>query len=57
MKTVTLEDFEYPVLLKNIKSAPREIFVEGNIKCFDMPCVTVVGSRNMSEYGKKMRLV
>lgn len=54
MKTVTLEDFEYPVLLKNIKSAPREIFVEGNIKCFDMPCVTVVGSRNMSEYGKKM---
>ncbi|MBR3673696.1 MAG: DNA-protecting protein DprA, partial [Clostridia bacterium] len=54
MKTITLEDLEYPKSLKKIKSAPREIFVEGNIKCFNMPCVTVVGSRNMSEYGKKM---
>lgn len=54
MKILTQEDLEYPILLKEIKNAPRELYVEGNIDCFNMPCVTVVGSRNMSEYGKKM---
>ena len=54
MKILTQEDLEYPILLKEIKNAPRELYVEGNVDCFNMPCVTVVGSRNMSEYGKKM---
>lgn len=54
MKTLMQEDLEYPILLKNIKNAPRELYVEGNIDCFNTPCVTVVGSRNMSEYGKSM---
>lgn len=54
MKTLLLNDLEYPRLLKEIKNTPRELYVEGNIDCFNMPCVTVVGSRNMSDYGKEM---
>ena len=54
MKTLIYGDLEYPILLKDIKNAPRELYVEGDVNCFKMPCVTVVGSRNMSEYGKKM---
>lgn len=54
MKILTLEDLEYPESLRSIKNAPKELYVMGNTNCFYMPCVTVVGSRNMSEYGKKM---
>ena len=54
MKTLMLEDLEYPKLLKDIKNAPRELYVEGDVNCLNMPCVTVVVSRNMSEYGKDM---
>ena len=54
MRTLLQEDIDYPELLKGIKNSPRELYVEGDVNCFDMPCVTVVGSRNMSEYGKKM---
>lgn len=54
MITLTQESLNYPKSLHNIKNAPHELYVEGNIKCFDLPCVTVVGSRNMSEYGKTM---
>ena len=54
MKILMQDDLEYPKLLKDIKNAPRELYVEGDVNCFNMPCVTVVGSRNMSEYGKKM---
>lgn len=54
MKTLLQDDIEYPKLLKDIKNAPRELYVEGNVDCFNMPCITVIGSRNMSEYGKRM---
>lgn len=54
MKILALEDLEYPESLRSIKNAPKELYVMGNTNCFYMPCVTVVGSRNMSEYGKKM---
>ncbi|MBR2787373.1 MAG: DNA-processing protein DprA [Clostridia bacterium] len=54
MKTIRKDDEEYPIMLNGIKNAPQELYVEGNIRCFNMPCVTVVGSRDMTEYGKSM---
>lgn len=44
----------YPSLLQNLKNAPQQLYVEGNMQCLDMPCITVVGSRNMTEYGREM---
>lgn len=54
MRILNLEDENYPKQLININNAPQELYINGDIKCANMPCVTVVGSRNMSEYGKKM---
>lgn len=48
------EEKNYPKMLRNIKNAPQELYIEGNLKCVDLPCITVVGSRNMSEYGRMM---
>ena len=48
------EENNYPILLKNIKSAPQELYIEGDLKCLELPCITIVGSRNMSDYGRNM---
>lgn len=44
----------YPKLLKNIKNAPQELYIDGNEKCLNMPGITIVGSRNMTDYGRDM---
>ena len=54
MKILMQKDLDYPKALKNIRNSPLELYVEGDVNCFNMPCVTVVGSRNMSEYGRNM---
>lgn len=54
MRKLLIEDLDYPKSLKNIENAPLELYAKGDLKCLNMPCVTVVGSRNMSEYGKMM---
>ena len=51
-----LENDNYPRLLKEIKNAPERLYIEGNQKVLNMPCITVVGSRNMTEYGKKITI-
>lgn len=54
MKLINIKDAEYPQLLKSIRNAPQILYTEGKIQCLNMPCVTVVGSRNMSDYGKSI---
>ena len=54
MRNIILDDKDYPKQLKDIKRPPEELYFEGDISCVNMPCITVVGSRNMSEYGKRM---
>ena len=45
---------DYPVLLKELKNPPKELFIKGD---FDPAifnnCVSVVGSRKMSPYGRR----
>lgn len=49
---VTLDDDEYPVLLRNICNPPILLFVAGTLDGFDKrPAVAAVGARNISEYG------
>lgn len=54
MYSLRKDEKDYPSLLQNIKNAPQKLYVQGNIKCLEMPCITVVGSRNMTEYGREM---
>lgn len=44
-------DIRYPKLLKNIYDPPVGLFVKGNIN-LNKECLSVVGARNASEYGK-----
>lgn len=52
---VKITDSAYPKLLKNIPGPPDPLFLKGNLndKVFEN-CVAVVGSRNMTIYGKRV---
>ena len=51
---VTIQDKEYPKLLKEIKDPPKQIYYKGkwDEKIFKN-CLAVVGSRMMTSYGKR----
>jgi DNA processing protein len=51
-RVVTLEDEEYPPLLREIHDPPIALYVRGDLKrACERPCVAVVGSRRCSTYG------
>ncbi len=45
------EDEDFPILLKDIQSAPAMLFVKGNKALLNEPQIAMVGSRQMSPYG------
>src|SRR5215468_10046417 len=49
---VTLEDEDYPPLLREIYDPPIALYVRGDLKsACSRPCLAVVGSRRSSTYG------
>lgn len=55
---ITLSTPDVPEKLRNIPSPPKQLFVMGNAvkELLERPCVTVVGSRKVSAYGKAVTL-
>ena len=51
---LTYCDSEYPEMLKIIYDAPVGIFILGEIPAW--PCIGIVGTRQPTAYGKKMRI-
>ncbi|RAP31514.1 DNA-protecting protein DprA [Candidatus Marinamargulisbacteria bacterium SCGC AG-343-D04] len=51
IKLLTLNNPEYPPLLKEISFPPPILFYKGNIKCLTKHCLGVVGPRKASPYG------
>lgn len=52
IRIVTLDDDEYPELLRNIVNPPILLFVAGTLNGLKgRPAVAAVGARNVSEYG------
>jgi DNA processing protein len=48
-----LDDGVYPALLREIFDPPITLYLKGAWgKCFDQPCVAIVGSRRSSTYGQ-----
>lgn len=45
---VTMEDYGYPDMLRNIPAPPAILFYRGNLDCLMGRCVTIVGSRKAS---------
>lgn len=55
LRILTFSDADYPERLKNIYDPPVVLYVKGRLPAFDEEiAVAVVGSRNPSEYGRRM---
>jgi len=48
-----LTDSRYPWLLRQIPDPPLGLFVSGNLECLDLPCLSIVGSRNPTPNGRE----
>lgn len=51
---VTLEDPRYPAPLKQLEDAPIILYIKGRMTEEDRYAVAMVGSRDLSEYGRKI---
>ncbi len=49
----TIEDDDYPLMLRHIANAPYGLFYLGQLPDINEKCIAMVGSRNCSAYGKK----
>ena len=54
VRIITLFDKEYPESLRHIDNAPSILYLKGNIIEEDCFAVAIVGSRLMSDYGRKI---
>ncbi len=54
VQVLCLEDSAYPAALKNISDPPVFLFYKGSIECLSRPCISLVGTRKMSVYGKRV---
>ena len=51
---ITIQDKEYPQKLRNIYDPPVVLYVKGNIDILNGKSLAIIGSRECSEYGKKV---
>ena len=51
---ISIEDKEYPYLLKQIYNPPLCLYILGNREILNEICIAIVGSREATEYGKSV---
>ena len=56
IEEIGIESEYYPQRLKNIFDMPKKLYVLGNKEILNKKGVAIVGSRNASEYGKKIAM-
>lgn len=49
---ISIEDKEYPQILKNIYDPPLSIYILGNKKILNDTCISIIGCRDATKYGK-----
>ena len=54
VKLIGFPDSGYPDLLRNIPDPPPYFWYKGNENGFKLPCVSIVGTRRASDYGKRV---
>ena len=52
-KILKIKDKKYPEKLRQIKYPPEKLYYIGNIDLLEKPIFAIVGTRNITEYGKK----
>jgi len=53
VKIITMEEKDYPQILKEITDPPFAIYIQGNAECLNNSCIGIVGTRKISDYGKQ----
>lgn len=51
IKILTLDDLDYPPLLKEIHNPPYLLYIRGEMDFGNAPMISIVGSRKYTEYG------
>lgn len=54
IKIISILDKEYPYNLRQIYDAPICLYILGNIQSLSEKCISIVGCRECSEYGKEI---
>jgi DNA processing protein len=50
---ITIEDENYPKLLREIPAPPYLLYAKGNLDCLNLPMLSIVGSRKFTPYGEQ----
>ncbi len=53
VKTLLLDDKDYPELLRKIYDPPKELYINGDIRTLSSRCIAIVGTRKATSYGKE----
>jgi DNA processing protein len=53
-RIITLDDAEYPALLRTIATPPPVLYVKGRLPAPDTPAIAIVGTRSATKYGSDM---
>lgn len=53
MKVIEIENKLYPKILKEIENPPKKLYVSGNENILNSNCISIIGSRKNTEYGKR----
>lgn len=56
IRKITLQDQEYPAILKEIHGKPKELYIKGKLEQDDKTAIAIVGTRNYTQYGKQVTL-
>ena len=51
---VTIQDSDYPDILREIHNPPALLYYKGNKTLFQTECLAIVGTRNMTAYGQQI---
>lgn len=54
IKIITRKDDDYPELLKETHNPPEVLYIKGSLLCKEELIIGVVGTRNLSPYGKEV---
>lgn len=54
IRLISIEDSEYPGILKNIHAPPQIIYIKGCMNLFNLSAIAIVGARRATSYGTDM---
>lgn len=56
ISVITIQDSDYPNILREIHNPPALLYYKGNKALFQTECLAIVGTRKMTSYGEQITL-